>query len=289
MESAMTRDAKRIKFDHFRKSLAAAGISTASADSLLCPLCWQETPYDDLSVEHIVPGSVGGKQTTLTCRRCNNDHCRDLDAHLAQYQRIADAFQGHGTLKTKLNINGHDMIASLEWGNGYKDFHVVGKATNPAASDASQKAFADGNVSHLNVTLYFNYIKNNFQTAVLRAAYLVLFKCFGYEYAHHEIVQAIRRRIADPTLEHPRLASLLLEAHNFTPPYDAQHYVVPGNANGVEFFLVIIRVRRKTTTYLGTYLPVPVDRSDGFFDLMEQAAKEHNGETLTIPTAVMFG
>lgn len=289
MEAPMIRDVKRIKFDHFRKSLAAAGIATARADSLICPLCWQETPYDDLSVEHIVPGAVGGKQTTLTCRRCNNDHGRDLDAHLAQYQRIVDAFQGHGTLKTQVNINGHAMIATLEWGNGHKTFHVVGKATNPAACDASQKEFAGGNVSHLNVTLYFDYIENNFQTAVLRAAYLVLFKCFGYEYAHHGIVQAIRRRIVDRTLEHPRLASLIIEARNFTPPYDAQYYVVPGNVNGVEFFLVIIRVRRKATTYLGAYLPVPAERSDEFFDLMEQAAKEHNGETLTFPTAAMFG
>ncbi|MFC1588193.1 HNH endonuclease [Planctomycetota bacterium] len=284
----MAHDAKQTMFDHYRKNLTATGISTASADSLICPLCWQETPYDDLTIEHVVPGSVGGKQTTLTCRRCNNDHGSDLDAHLAQYQRITDAFQGRDQLKTKLNINGHELVANLEWGDGHKHFHIVGKATNPAASDGLQQDFAASNVSTMNCTLFFDYIKNNFQTDVLRAAYLIIFKCFDYRYVHHEVVQAIRRRIADPSLEHPRLASLILEARNFKPPYDAQHHVVPGNVNGVEFFLVIIRVRRATTTYLGAYLPVPVDRSDEFFGLMELCAKEHNGEMLTIPTEAMF-
>jgi len=284
----MTRDAKQIKFDHYRKSLTAAGISTVSADSLICPLCWQETSYGDLTIEHIVPSSVGGKQTILTCRRCNNNQGRDLDSHLVQYQKIVDAFQGHGFLKTNLNIKDHKLVANLKWGNGYKHFRIVDKATNPAAREELQQEFADSNVSTMNCTLFFDYIKNNFQTAVLRAAYLIIFKCFGYEYACHEIVQVVRRRIANPSLEYPRLASLILEARNFNPPYDAQHYVIPGNVNGVEFFLVIIRVRRTTTTYLGAYLPVPVNRSDEFFDLMELCAKEHNGKTLTVPTTAMF-
>jgi hypothetical protein len=285
----MTRDPKRAKFDFFRQSIAAAGLSTEDDNSLICPLCWQETPYEELSLEHMVPGSVGGKQRTLTCRKCNNDHGRDLDSHLTQYQRVKDAFNGHGTLKTKLNVNGHEMVANLEWGDGSKNFHVVGKATNPAASDGSQEEFKAGNVEKVKFTLYFDYNSNNFKTAVLRAAYLVLFKCFGYEYAKHEIVQTVRRRIAGRQLGHPDLATLILELRDFIPPHDDQHFVVPGNVNGVEFFLVIIRIRCETTTYLGAYMPVPVDRCDEFFDLMELAAKEHNGETLAIPTAAMFG
>src|SRR6185437_7159452 len=239
-------------------------------------------------LEHVVPGAVGGTETMLTCRRCNNDMGSDLDAHLVQYQRVIDAFRGHGKLRTKVNINGHRLVANLEWGNGHKHFYVVGKATNPAASDGSEREFASGNVSTMDFTLFFNYTKNNFQTAVLRAAYLILFKCFGYEYAHHEITQVIRRRIANPTLDHPRLTSLIIEVRNFAPELDAQHYVVPGNVNGVEFFLVIIRVRRATMSYLAAFLPVPTHRCDEFFDVMERCAKEHDGETLTIPTSAIF-
>lgn len=106
---------KRTKFNQLRKSMMDAGISPDSNESLVCPLCWQVTPYGSLSLEHVVSSSVGGKQTPLTCRRCNNVHGYDLDSHLAQYQRIADAFRGHGSLKTELDVNGHKMAANLKW------------------------------------------------------------------------------------------------------------------------------------------------------------------------------
>jgi len=256
--------------------------------SLICPLCWQETAYDDLSLEHVVPISVGGTCKILTCQQCNNEHGSDLDAHLAQYQTVADAFRGHGTLPTILKVNGNEVVANLEWRDGSKNFIVVGKASNPAASDAIQQEFKAGKVSEVNVTLHFGYAKNNFQTAVLRAAYLVIFKCFGYQYAKHDVVQVIRRRICDLSLQHPRLGSLILELRNCRPPYDEPHLVTRGNVNGVEFFLVIIRVRKATTTYLGAYLPVPGDRDEEFFHVMEQCAREHHGETLTIPATRIF-
>lgn len=284
----MSHDIKRAKFECFRNSLTTTGLTTANDNAVLCPLCWQETSYDDLSLEHMVPGSVGGTQTTLTCRRCNNLHGRDLDSHVAHFQRVKDALKGHGTLKTTLNINGHELAANLEWGSDFKNFRVVGKATNPAASKASLEEFKAGKVSEVNFTVNFDYVRNNFNTAVLRAAYLILFNYFGYKYARHDIVQIVRRRIADRSLLHPNLSSLVLEARNFRPPVDNQHFVVGGDVNGVDFFLVIIRVRRKTTTYLGAYMPVPVPRCNEFFDLMELTAREHNGGKLTIPNAAMF-
>jgi hypothetical protein len=201
---------------------------------------------------------------------------------------IADAFRGHGTLRTKLNVNGKELAANLQWGNASRTFTVVAKASNPAASDEIKKDLAGGKVSELGITVLHRGITINFQTAVLRAAYLILFKCFGYEYARHEIVQVIRRRIIDLSLEHPRLSSLILEVPDFMPPHDSQHYVFPGDVDGVPFFLVIIRVRKATTSYLGAYLPAPSERCGEFFDLMEQAAKEHNGKTLTFPTETMF-
>lgn len=284
----MTYNRKRTKFNHFRTSLAAAGLATADDNALICPLCWRDTPYRDLSLEHIVPGSVGGNEVTLTCRQCNNDQGSELDYHLAQYQYVKDALRGHGRLKSKLDVNGHEMTANVEWGQGQKNFYIVDKATNPAASRGSQEQFKAGKVKKVNFTLDLGYKRNNFNTAVLRAAYLVLFKCFGYEYARHDIVQLIRRRIADLSLEHPNPASLVFEARNFAPPGELQHFVVPGNINGVEFFLVFIRLCRASRSYVGAYMPVPVARSDEFFDLMNLASEEHDGESFEIPTTAMF-
>ncbi|QDS90258.1 hypothetical protein EC9_44650 [Rosistilla ulvae] len=284
----MTRDDKRFKFYHLRESLEAAGLATNNSDALICPLCWRETSYDDLSLEHMVPGTVGGTQRTLTCRTCNNDGGSNLDAHLSRYQVIADVFKGHGTLPAKISVKGKEVAANLEWGEDAKNFTVVGKASNPVSAAEIQQAFADGKVKQMNVTLPYKYSKNNFQTAVLRAAYLIVFQYFGYEWASHDVVQTIRRRIDDPSLELPRLASLVVELRNFNPPHDAQHYVVSRNVNDVKFLLAIVRVRKKTTSYLGAYLPVPLDGSERFFDLMEQAAKEHPGQSFKIPMTQIF-
>ena len=280
----MTKNGKKALFDRYRRSLAAAGLVTAHDDSLICPLCWQETTYAGLSCEDFVPRSVGGRRKTLTCRKCNNKQGSFIDEHLSQFQRSRDAFQGHGTFRAKLIVSGNEVTANLKWGKRRKDFSVVGKASNPAVSNEIEEYFKTGKVPQLNFTILFGYAKNNFQTAVLRAAYLVLFKCFGYEYANHEIVQTIRRRICDPSIEHPRLGSLIIELRNCRLPYDKQHVVAPGKVNGVGFFLVIIRVRKATTTYLGAFLPAPGERSDEFFDLMEQWSRKHDAGTFTIPT-----
>ncbi len=285
----MTMDAKRAIFDHYRRSLEVARISSSQRDSLVCPLCWRETEYDQLSLEHVVPRSVGGACRILTCRRCNNDQGRDLDAHLSRYQKVMDAIHGHGTLPVELTVNGRRLVANLDLSHDCKKFFVVGKATNPAASKAVQGDFVSNSVAEVNGTVFFGYRKNNFDTAVLRAAYLVLFKCFGYEYARHEVVQVVRRRIADPTLDRPRLASLIIGVRNFRSTRDSQHYVVPGNINGVGFFLAIIRVRKSTTSYVGAYMPIPGDRCDEFFDVMEQWEREHDGQSMTIPASAVFG
>lgn len=284
----MKSNEKRAIFDALRKSLIDAGITTTAEDSLICPLCWQETPYEQLSIEHIIPGSVGGRRTTLTCRACNNDHGSEFDAHLARYQQLKDAFQGHGTLRTKLNVAGHEMIANLRWGNEHKHFDIVGKATNPAAIEASQKTLAKEPPGEMKFTLYYNYNQNKFRIAVLRAAYLVLFNSLGYHYIHDPIIQRIRQLIANPSPQLINLASLIIEAKNFIPPCNSQHYFVPGHVNGVGLWLVLLRVRRETTTYLGAYLPMPDPRSGEFFELMEIAAKEHNGTTFPIPRSAIF-
>jgi hypothetical protein len=279
----MEVDAKRAKFRLYRSSLDEVGLSTAADDALICPLCWQETSFDDLTPEHFVPESVGGKDTVLTCSRCNHDHGSRLDSHLTNYQRMMDAFQGHGSFRTKLNVNGHKLVANLEWLDGHKHFKVIGKATNPSEWNAAHKEFQAGNVSELKCTMYFRYSKKNFERALLRAAYLVAFKCFGYDYAMHDIAQVIRRRIVDPSLSHPRLSSMIIEADKFAPPHDLQHYIIPGNVTGVDFILVVIRVRRATTKYLAVFLPVPGDRSSEFFQLMEVSEKQNNGKTFRIP------
>jgi len=98
----MDIDAKRIKFRLYRSSLDEVGIPTAADDALICPLCWEETSFDDLTPDHFVPESVGGKDTILTCSRCNHDHGSRLDSHLTNYQRMMDAIAANAIMRFRV-------------------------------------------------------------------------------------------------------------------------------------------------------------------------------------------
>lgn len=276
----MNARTNRRMFEHYASSQRAAQLSTTD-DALICPLCWQQTHFDGLSIDHVVPGAVGGKAVVLTCTRCNNEQGSSLDSHLVRFQELSDVFRGFGTLRTMLDVNGQRIAADLACGTETKNFRVVGRATDPKALQHVVRVMKAGEVSGFNVS-YTNYSKNRFHTAILRAAYLALFKCYGYEYAAAEIVQAIRRRIQDPTMAHPDLKSLIIGLESNDLPIDEPHFVVPGKVNDVEFFLVVVTVKRETVSHLGAFMPVPVNGCERFFELMDIVRREREGKPFKI-------
>lgn len=279
---------KRDLFDYYRRSLSAAGIEVTNPGAVLCPLCWKETDYDDLSLEYIVPVSVGGRHFILTCTQCNNSHGSILDSHLVQFQAIHDAFKGHGTIPAKLPAHGKEIAANIEWGDGYKNIKIVGRASDPTSVSAMQKGLKAGNIDKLTLRLKLGYIKDRFQKALLRSAYLAVFKCFGYEYANREVVQVIRRRISDTSLNYPRLGSLIGEIRNGKFKCKKSYAIAPGNVNGIDFFLVILQLRKETTTSHFVFMPSLTDNSDEFYEAMERSSMDNNGKTFNIPSEILF-
>lgn len=280
---ATSTSRKKTLFDHYRKSLTAAGLRTECDESLICPLCWQESPFEELSLEHIVPSSVGGTRCTLTCTRCNNEHGSALDSHLSQFQTTRDGFKGHGTLPAKLKVLGEEVVANVEWGDGFKNINIVGRASNPAKVTAMHDDTKAGKVDELHLMVSFGYNKNRFQTSLLRCAYLALFNRFGYEYAKHDVTQVIRHRICDTSLEHPRLGSLIGKFRDGTLPFRNSYTIVERNVNGVQCYLVAIQLHKQTTTRHFVFLPALVARCEEFFGMMEWYSKENGDKKLSIP------
>ncbi len=278
----MAPETKKKLFDHFRNSLLEEGLSTKNSDALLCPLCWDETPYKDLSYEHIVPKSVGGKRRIITCKKCNNQHGTELDSHLSQFQNIIDGAKGHGTIRAKISALGYKVDANIKWELGSTKIALVRKASNPKSLSALETEFMAGNVKELNFTIPYGYKMNNFRTALLRAAYLALFKCMAYGYVKHEVIQVIRRRILDTSLKHPRLESLIVQLQNFVMPNGYEYLITQGQIDSIKFFLVTICLRKQTTTCHGIFIPCPGIRSSEFYDIIEQYSHENKKFTCTI-------
>jgi hypothetical protein len=251
-------------------------------------MCWHEVAVEKLTVEHVVPGTVGGTSTVLTCQNCNNTHGSKLDSHLVNHQLVTDAFQGHGSIPVEISANGKKVRANIVWGQESKKITIVGKASRPQHCAAIESEMKAGQVESFDLTFSFKYSKSRFQKAVLRAGYLGLFKACGYEYAACEEAQIIRRRITDDSLDYPPLRPLIVELREGRFPFDESHVTTTGTVNGVPFYLVILRIERASTKYLGIYLPQPSDRSGEFFSLMERCAQEQNGKKLRMPLAGFF-
>lgn len=284
----MTNDRKKELFNRYRQSFIAAGLDTTKSEAVLCPLCWKEVGYSDLSIEHIVPRSVGGNRCILTCTMCNNKHGSMFDSHIAQFQDVHGQFKGHGTIRATIPMYEKQIAANIEWGDGYKHIKIIGEASDSTSVSKMQNEFKSGNISKLKLRLHLGYVHNLFQKGLLRCAYLAVFNCYGYKYAKQEVVQVIRCRICDPSIQHPRLGSLIGELQNFKIPFESSHFIVNGNADGVKFFFVIIRLRKQTTTYHFVFMPSLVDNPDEFYEIMERSSKDNNGKTFHIPCEFLF-
>ena len=267
-----------------RISLFDAGLTTTFDDSIICPLCWQEKGLVELTVEHIIPGSVGGRAVTLTCRNCNNDQGSSHDSLLSRFQTMTDQIRGHGQMPVEMIVNDKRLAANLHWGDGHKQFTVVPQATNPRMSEAIQSEFREGKVGDFKVQWAMAHSKAGFQRSVLRVAYLALFQLFGYAYTRHDIVQVLRRRISDTSMTAPNLAPIIIHVQNDLGQPQWNYIAIPGKINAVAFFLVIIRLKKETHSYVGVFMPVPKDGCHEFFAQMEQFAKEWAKKPFTIPS-----
>lgn len=278
----MENSLKQMLFANGRERMTEAGIATEVNNSLLCPLCWEEVPFENLSIEHIVPSSVGGKSKTLTCRKCNNEHGASLDVHLTNYQRTKDAFKGHGTMPVEMNINGNRMVANLVWGEETKNFIVVGKASDHRAIAAIQDDFRANKVPEFAFTLNYGYAIDNFNRAVTRSTYLALFERFGYRYAQRDVIQALRLRVMDGALESPDLNLLVIGLGTAELLRDGDYLILRRNIEGTNCFLVIIRAQGNSTSYLGAFFPDdPISIKD-FEMLMEQHMKKTDRKQVTV-------
>jgi hypothetical protein len=282
------KNQKKHIFQQYQQWLVGTGLKTTNPNVVLCPLCWQEIPYDFLSVEHVIPESVGGKDCILTCKECNNLHGSQLDSHVSQFQHIEDVFKGHGKIPATLTVNGKKVTANIEWKEDSKNIEIVGKASNPTSISAIQKQMRNQKVDKLQLTLKYEYIQNRLETGLLRCAYLTLFKFFGYKYAITEPVQVIRQRISEPACKMPDLAILTGTLKKGDIPWDGSHVIVPAQMDGLDFFFVILLLRKKTTTYRFVLMPGLNNNFDKFYDMAKRFKEKNEKQSITINFAQAF-
>ena len=126
---------------------------------------------------------------------------------------------------------------------------------DPAVHDAIREEFKNGSVGSFHVHLNFDYIPLRTYVAVLRIAYLALFKTLGYRCVLSPAMGVIREIIADFENAPHNLGELVGEVNNMSPapeePWQLLRY-----ADGTVIMVVITLVAATKRRYV-TFMPNP--------------------------------
>lgn len=298
---------KQNLFDTLRANLLDNHSEGVPENSLICPLCWQNVTFEELTIEHCVPHSVGGRRETLTCRKCNNDSGRTVDHNLATHQRSVDAANGKGSMKSRLTFTeGLSMTTNLQIeSDGSKTFKIVGKASNPKSVETLLTMGQQGKLpsDEFQVTIFDLPNPSRVKLALIRAAYLSAFQQLGYEFAFSESGQFLRNVISasEPDSQILRLLTGF-KANVQNWPDDARSFILtpfkidgslPDSESGSPAakcllgLFVLIKLTIQTSSIHAVVIPAGNSSPREFLDLLQLLAEE-KPEKMTLRTKAGF-
>ena len=188
-------------FEYLRLDISR--VSNTSPQDIPCPLCltpmsleWIDLPEPRVTKEHIIPDELGGTTTTLTCKDCNNNHGTQLDSHLIQMIRCTDSLSGDGIrlLSGRLGLAGKRVPVDIDWKvpTGTTEFKM---RPNDPALPAQIHQFMSKEPDTIEIEVNLKYIPCRASLAILRIAYLAMFKCMGYSYILSPAADRVRQTI----------------------------------------------------------------------------------------------
>lgn len=174
-----------------------------------CPICLDFFPLDSLdqnspnplTFEDIPPKSLSGKPLLLTCKNCNNQSGSELDIHLKMDMELRAFFKGATDLKSTGKMrDGKSFKILTRFDKDKRLFQFIYSNKNPYAQMQVDKFAENWQGSTFNFEFKGpNKLKH--KVALLRIAYLLAFKSFGYSYLYSEGGRLIRSQISDPLNE----------------------------------------------------------------------------------------
>lgn len=123
---AMTAQGKKREwFDLGARAYAQASPGTYAMPTYVCPVCRKPFTVQDLaesrlSIEHVPPRSVGGRELLLTCVECNNTAGTKLDASAKTKEEVRRAMAGRADRphRVKAAIGGITLNGQLHTKDG---------------------------------------------------------------------------------------------------------------------------------------------------------------------------
>lgn len=174
------------------------------AGRFICPLCtniYDRSDFDNgvVTKEHVISSKLGGRMTTLTCKTCNSTHGRDQDAKLIERLRFEDQITGHHSqpLRIRVDVRGERFTADARIASDGVSINALPQYSDPQAYQAAIEALSSGAPS-FSISSILRYNERQVAGALVRAAYLLMFRTFGYSYVVHPNAGLVRAYINDP-------------------------------------------------------------------------------------------
>jgi HNH endonuclease len=291
---APAKPLKEQLFDLFTANLAALGQHIdgfpVPPDTYLCPCCHRRfgretlSDPDALTIEHSIPESLGGTRetATLTCKRCNNEAGRLFDAHLGKKLNADDFLQGisdvphrawfevgEGRTQADVHFDGEARAFQV-----YFCQHVKDAPDSREAVRAVMEGIGRGDLE-FQFQMRFNYLPRNARIGLMRIAFLMLFRHFGYAYALSAGGNFARRLIMNPEIETvPEVVAFYLEqgrehcntAGVITGPSERRGFIVP------------LRLSTKSRdVYKGVVMPATWDEDGEIYRSMAREKQDGKG------------
>ncbi len=171
----------------------------------ICPICQRNffreaLDREELSLEHIIPESLGGKWTTLTCKECNSKQGAKLESHLKRRLESEDVLSGKSDLpiRSKIQIGDGEFAADVYLSSETPNVQIVGlpHLSNPNLHLKAIKGLESG-LLDIKMAGSLGYKELPSRVAVLRIAYLMMFSIFGYGYIQANTLDIVRDQITD--------------------------------------------------------------------------------------------
>ncbi|SEM59712.1 HNH endonuclease [Gemmobacter aquatilis] len=169
-----------------------------------CPTCLCDYPINskEITEEHIIPDSNGGRITTFLCKKCNSLFGHKQTRWLSDWIELSESNtpfhvdpkkQRAQLMASGLKLNGVIKIAE----DGAIEFQADKKRSNPIDFEAYWSRPKSSEITiKMQVSVFGN--ENSLRVGFLTAAYGLWFKNFGYSFVLQSSLNVVRQQILNP-------------------------------------------------------------------------------------------
>ena len=189
-------------------------VGDTGAATIPCPLCLELFGPGAFTVEHVIPSALGFSLLTLTCASCNCPQGSRLERHLVSAHSSALTLN----FDAKIIHDSKPIRVLIRWPEDEREpvqITAIEGASDPAVLQ-SFKEYMDGSPEKISLQVKARFAENKRRLALMRAAYLALFKQFGYAWVLDSVYVPVRAAFNQAQLEWNNLHALTPSTANLS-------------------------------------------------------------------------